>query len=64
MSDPKVTEFVYTSEDGGVFSIIVRRRPEEHFGSPLANKTVAPNPEDVPPDIAQAIKVWLAGNQA
>jgi len=63
MPDPKVTEFVYTSEDGGIFQLTVRRRPEVHIASPLT-KPVTPTAGDVPPDIAQAIRVWLAGNQA
>jgi len=62
MSEPKVTEFVYTSEDGGVFQITVRRSSYDHFGSPLT-KPKLPNSGDVPPDIAQAVRVWLAGNQ-
>lgn len=60
--DPKVTELLYTSEDGGIFQLTVRRRPED-FGSPMV-KREKPNPSDMPPDIAQAIRVWLAGNQS
>jgi hypothetical protein len=63
MPEPKVSEFVYTSEDGGIFQITVRRRPEHQLGSPMT-RPIPPVPGDVPPDIAQAIKVWLAGNQA
>jgi hypothetical protein len=64
VSNPKVTEFVYTSEDGGIFQLTVRRRPEDHFASPLTNKSAAPNSRDVPDDIREAIRVWLAGNQS
>lgn len=61
-ADPKVTELLYTSEDGGIFQLTIRRRPED-FGSPMV-KREKPNHADVPADIAQAIKVWLAGNQS
>lgn len=61
MTAPKVSDFEFTSVDGGIFVITVRRRPEVTAGM-LGKRS--PDPQDVPADIAEAIKVWLAGNQS
>ncbi len=60
MPEPKVTDFSFSSSEG-VALIKVERQPD-YTG--LNARDQKPRPDDVPPDIRDALRVWLAGNQA
>ena len=56
----RVTEVSLTSGSGGYMRAeIIVRRGIDHGGTFYP----APNPEDIPEDIRDALRVWLAGNQ-
>lgn len=54
--EPKVTHVVMDTETGLTVEIIVERSPGDR---PM----IRPSPYDVPQDIRDALKIWLAGNQ-
>ena len=61
MSNAKVTEFTFDSVDGKAF-IVVERDPDDGT-SPLSSRQ-KPDPKDLPEDLRESLRVWLAGNQS